>query len=377
MKSFSKRILINCITLDSANLIPLLSKVKYWESQGCECTFFCNNVFRRRVSSYEHNIHKFIKFENEDRFNNKMDFIWKALKRNFHAISYIGELKGKYDVIYSVSSVMDLIIFPFFFKLADKNIAWVTVFDNVVPLRNPGNRLIRFLAWLFFQMSLFFLKKSDVIFAISKDLKQFLIRNGFSEERIVLTGNAIEAGTIKQSAKDMRYSIDALFVGRINEAKGIYDMLRVLEIVKRKYPEFQLAIMGRGDGRTEHKFQKKIQKMGLKSNVQFLGYKIATEKFAIIKSSKCFWFLSLSESFGISLLEAVCCGLPAFAYDLPAYRHIYTNNEVTILEKNNYLKVAEQVIDLFNKGDFINKNGKELLERYSWDAIAEIECNSF
>lgn len=377
MKSFSKRILINCITLDNANLIPLLSKVRYWESSGCECTFFCNNFFKENLASGGYSIYKFVEFESDDRLNNKIDFMRKALKRNFRAVSYIGKLKGKYDVIYSVSSVLDLIIFPFFFKWADKNIVWMTVFDNVVPLRDPGNAMFRFLAWLFFQISLSFLKKADRIFTISRDLKQFLIKKGFNEERMVITGNAVEADTIRLSVKDMRYSADALFVGRINETKGIYDMLRVLKIVKREYPGFQLAIMGRGDETTEHKFQKKIRKLGLESNIQFLGYKTGIEKFTIMKSSKCFWFLSVSESFGIALLEAVCCGLPAFAYDLPTYRHIYRNNEVMIVEKNNYLSVAERVIELFNKKDFKNIKGEELLDRYCWDTIAEVERNSF
>ena len=59
------------------------------------------------------------------------------------------------------------------------------------------------------------------------------------------------------------------------------------------------------------------------------------EKFNILKSSKCFLFLSESESFGQSLLEAISCGIPAIAYDLQAYKEIYRNNEVFIVKKND------------------------------------------
>ena len=373
-----KKILINGITLEQATIFPLLLNCRYWLNHECSITFFGNSELKARIKqSGIFTSYKFVEFSDTKKITNKFQFIFEALRRNIAALPYIYKFRGEFDIVYTRSSVLDLIIFPYCLKNVDNKIKWLTVFDNIVPLNDPGNKFIRFLSWLFFQISLFFLKKSDMIFTISKDLKQFLIKKEFNEERIVITGNAVEADTIKQSVKDIRYSIYALFVGRINETKGIYDMLRVLEIVKREYPGFQLAIMGRGDETTEHKFQEKIQKLGLKSNIQFLGYKTGIEKFTIMKSSKCFWFLSLSESFGISLLEAVCCGLPAFAYDLPPYRHIYRNNEVIIVEKNNYLKVAERVIELFNKNDFKNIKGEELLDRYSWDAIAEVECNSF
>ena len=110
--------------------------------------------------------------------------------------------------------------------------------------------------------------------------------------------------------------------------------------------------------------------------MKFLGYKTGLEKFNIFKSSKCFLFLSESESFGIALLEAVCCGLPAFVYNLSPYKHIYKNNEVIISKKHDYKSVAEKVIQLFENKNFENKKGKLLVNKYSWDKIAKIELSS-
>ena len=156
-------------------------------------------------------------------------------------------------------------------------------------------------------------------------------------------------------------------------------MLKVLEIVKKKYPNFQLAFMGGGDKITENQFRNKISEMNLKKNIQFLGFKTGIEKFSIIKSSKTFWFLSKSksESFGIALLEAVCCGLPAFVYDLIPFRNIYKNNEIVVSEINDYRSVAKKVVELFDKNDFGNPRGKLLLNRYSWDRIAKTEFDNF
>ena len=307
----------------------------------------------------------------------KTGLIFLAIKRNFLSFFYLKKLRHNYDIVYSISSVLDLVIFPYFLKRKDAKVKWVVVFDNTVPLLDPGNKFIRFLVWIFFNISLILLKKADKIFAISEDLKQFLLKKGFKKEQIVVTGNAVECAMIKMAKKNYSCNIDALFIGRINETKGIFDMLKVLAIVKIAYPDFQLAIMGDGDEATKNKFKNKIKTMELVDNIQFLGYKTGIEKFNILKSSKCFWFLSESESFGIALLEAVCSGLPSFAYDLAPYKNIYKNNEVMIFNKNDYYAVANKVIEIFNKKEFDNKKGELLVEKYSWDNIAKIEFDSF
>jgi len=136
-----------------------------------------------------------------------------------------------------------------------------------------------------------------------------------------------------------------------------------------------LAIMGEGDEVTEKQFKKKIKEMGLENNVEFLGFRSGIEKFNILKSAKCFWFLSVSESesFGVALLEAVVSGIPAFAYDLPQFRWLYPDGEVNILPKGDYEMVAKKVIKLFESGNFRNIKGEKLLGKYSWEKAAKVE----
>lgn len=375
------RLLINGITLEEGNIVPLLLKVRYWQNiKNVEITFIGNLILRERINELGlvNNFH-FIEIKRTKEIKTKFQFIFEGLKRNIGMMRQINKIKSRYDIIYSISSVLDLIIFPWILKKKDKKIKWVTVFDNIVPITDPGNKFIRFLAWVFFRISIILIKNADVVIVITPELMDFLKKRGFEKRNLVATGVAVESDLIKKAEKDKRFNIDALFVGRINETKGIYDMLKVLEIVKKKYPNFQLALMGRGDEITKTQFRNKILEMGLGKNIQLLGYKAPIEKFRILKSSKTFWFLSKSkcESFGIALLEAVCCGLPAFVYDLIPFRRIYKNSEIVVSEIGDYRSVAKKVIELFDKKDFENKKGKLLLGKYSWERIADIEINSF
>jgi len=374
------KILINGVTLEEGNIIPLLSKIKNWQDSGNKISIIGNKCLKEKIEKF--NIlkreYKFIELKATRKIENKFYLIFEGLRRNLQLIKTIKNYNS-FDIVYSISSVLDLVIFPFYLKIISRRIKWATVFDNKVPLNDPGNKIVRFLAWVFFHLSLVFLRKADYVFAISKDLRNYLIKKGFDRNKIILTGNAVENNLIKKARKKENSNIDALFVGRINETKGIYDMLKVLEIVKKKYLNFQLAFIGTGDKVTENQFRNKILEMNLGGNIQFLGYQTGLEKFNFIKSSKCFWFLSKSESesFGIALLEAVCCGLWAFVYDLVPFRSIYKNNEIIVSKIGDYRSVAKKVIELFDKKDFDNPHGKLLLNKYNWGRIAKIELDNF
>jgi glycosyltransferase involved in cell wall biosynthesis len=380
------RILINAITLDNANIVPLLIKIKAWEKNGARITFFGNEYFKNHAVAHEEiNNHdfillgnRFVRQKNQKNTKGRFHFIFECAKRNVIAFPYLKKFRGQYDLVYSLSGVLDLVLFPYLLKMVDRKVKWAVVFDNVVPLNDRGNKIIRFLAWIFFQISLQLVRKADLIFVPHPEVKRYLLMKGFSKNKLQDTSCAVENDLIMKAEKIEGYSPDALFVGRINETKGIYDMLFVLKRILARYPNFQLVIMGDGDENSKKKFGNEVRKMKLGNNIQFIGYKRGIEKYNIIKSAKCFWFLSVSpsESFGIALLEAVCSGIPAFAYELPQFSRIYLNGEVDISPKNDYESVAKKVVELFEKGIFENKKGEILIDKYSWEKIAETEYDA-
>lgn len=378
-----EKILINLVSLQHEHILyPWLRILKVFQSRGSEI-FVNTGVFVKKLGPIE-DVYEFrwlTEEDNEtllkDKTATKIGFLLHSLKRNYVALKNSRKIlrAGHFDVIYTPSSVLDFVIFPFYLKITGKKIKWAATLANIVPPTDPGSRIIRFLAWLFFRISLKMIRKADIVFASTPEVMDYLIGKRFDKRKLALTGFGIESDLIEKAQPDEKYQIDALFTGRINETKGIYDMLEVLKIVRKKYPGFQLAIMGEGDKKTKSRFKKEIKNLGLGNNVQFLGYKNGMEKYNIIKSAKCFWFLSVSksESFGVALLEAVSSGIPAFAYNLPQFSRVYQNGEVDISPKGDYKSVAKKVVELFEKGDFNNEKGKLLFSKYSWERIAETE----
>ncbi len=358
------------------NKTPVVSKIRAWRKAGCEITLLCTSEGQ---AFYRHHFPDIgcITVRRIANPSNKCGLIFEFLYRNLCALLLIPRLKHRFDTVYSISSVLDLLMIPYVLTFFDRSIRWCVVFDNVVTLDRVGNRFINWLAFLFFKISLVLLRKADVVFTITEDLRRALLKKGFSERRLILTGNAVETDLIRQAQRKAAYRIDALFLGRIEATKGIYDLLGVLEIVKKTYPDFQLALVGSGDQVSEEKFKMEVRRRDLMNNVQLFGFKSGVEKYEIIKSSKFFLFLSPRESYGVALLEAVCCGLKAVVYDLDAYKGIYKNNEVTMVPRNDLQRAAAEVLRLIGDADFNNENGRLLLERSSWDVIAAKEMEAF
>ena len=374
----SKKIIINGITLEGANLIPLLLKVRKWQSFGHEITFFGIPDLQVQIDALAVlDSYDFITLNHGSGWKNKFQFISESLKRNFFAAFYAKRIAREFDIVYTVSPVLDLVLFPLLLKMFNKRMKWMSVFDNTVPIFSQGkliagSKIIRILAWFFYRISLCCLKRADMVFVIKPQLRKTLLESGFRAEQLTITGNGVEGDLIRKSIFQSELQSDALFIGRLNEAKGIYDILEVVRVVRKKYPDFLLAIMGRGDEKTEADFLQRIQEKNLEKNIRFFGYRTGQEKYNIIKSSKVFLFLSETESLPIAPLEAVCSGLKTFVYDLDAY-DMYTNEEVMIFKKNDWGAVAEKVLETFERGDFANLRGKLLLEKYDWNKIAMLE----
>jgi len=365
-----QKILINGITLDQANPVALVGKIRYWQKHHCQITVIGNQQLRQTLAKH-HLRFNFIHLKNTKNPKTIFQFIIEAIKRNFLVLPLLPQIKKQpFSYIYSLSSVLDLLILPFCLKIIQPTIKWISVFDNTVTTKSSP-----LLAYILHRVSLILLKKCDHIFVPTASLKKSLINHRLSKNKITITGNGIENNLIKNTVRPKNPKFDAIFVGRLNSAKGIYDLLDILKIVKRKYPSFILAVMGRGDQKTEKQFKDKINQLKLKQNIKFLGFKTGQKKFNLIKNSKIFLFPSHTESFGIALLEAVCCGLPALAYNLPIYASIYRNQEIFSFPLGNTQSVAKKILQIFNKKQFNNPAGKKLLDKYSWNKIAAIELS--
>ena len=104
-----------------------------------------------------------------------------------------------------------------------------------------------------------------------------------------------------------------LSVSRIERGKGYDRMLSVFNILHSRDSRWRWTIVGSGSYLTE--FRRKCEENGLAEVVSFTGPIPHASLPDIYNSNSVFLLLSdLEESFGLTYLEAVSCGIPSIAY---------------------------------------------------------------
>ena len=96
--------------------------------------------------------------------------------------------------------------------------------------------------------------------------------------------------------------------------KGFDELLEALSEVRRLEPNVLLVIAGSGDDRA--RLESKAQAHGVHQFVRFTGYVPDEELIDLYRASRVFVLAGRGEGFGIVLLEAMACGIPAVASTL-------------------------------------------------------------
>ncbi len=133
-----------------------------------------------------------------------------------------------------------------------------------------------------------------------------------------------------------------LAVGRYNKVKG-YDMLiRAFEIFSKTNQDYILRIVG--DGPERNNLQELSEKLNLQEKIQFSG--MSNNVIDEYMKADFFALSSLVEGFPMVLLEAMECGLPIVAFDLPCVHEILNDQCGYIVEYMNIEALADAMLKL-------------------------------
>ncbi|MFA4999778.1 MAG: glycosyltransferase [Patescibacteria group bacterium] len=286
----------------------------------------------------------------------------------------------KFDVCYANSALLVDVIPILFLKLFGKCRHFILMIDSIVPKpsQRSGNIFINTITHLESKFVVKIISRfTSIIFTVNPELKKEIVKQGIDEKKIFLTQNGLFMDKINKVLARKEKIYDGVYMGRITENKGIFDLLSVWSGIIKIIPNAKLAVMGTGREDVVKKFLNKIKDGNLEENIDYFGYVSGNKKYEIFRSSKIFIFLSkvnADESWGISLMEALACGLPAITYDLAIYNHIYRED---ILQKN---KIGD-INSVINKIKFLlidedirrQLRNKSIIfaEQFNWFDIAK------
>lgn len=279
------------------------------------------------------------------------------------------DLIRRSDIIYFCNLYLkDELVVIFLSKLFKKRIYTVYQSSFSYPksfLRNLSNELIKRRLIRFYD-GVQLLNEAEINFF--KDNKA---------KRIALIPNGVDSSITKpygfRDLKNKQFAL--LFVGRLEDQKGIIYLLRVISKLQEIIPnKFIFNIVGNG------KYEQEVTNLSKKSkNIIFHGPKSGEELYQIFSKSDCFIMTSIFEGSPLTLFEANLFYLPFVAFDIPGV-HEYCRdgiNGFTVppvdvnFMVNKIVNLSNLFYHDFDKFKKMAFKSHEIAKKYDWKIISE------
>ncbi len=163
--------------------------------------------------------------------------------------------------------------------------------------------------------------------------------------------------------------ISVLFVGRLVEEKGVYDLVDALSGLQ---DDVHLYLIGRGDVRSLRECAERagvadsLSVVGTVPHEQLPGYYAACDVFCLP---------SYYETFGLVNIEAMACGAPVLTTDISAISEYVTHGETGYLidpgDVTSLQSALEDLISSPELRDDIGRAARETSLQYSWKSSAD------
>ena len=218
-------------------------------------------------------------------------------------------------------------------------------------------------------------KKLHGKIAVSKPALIYISKYLPAEYRVIPNGidtsHYRPDGPLLQEYTDGKLNI--LFVGRLEERKGIEDLIHACSYVKRVFPQFRLIIVGPGI-KLRYRYELLAKKL-IPDQIVFTGfvpYNLLAEYY---RTADIFCAPATGgESFGIVLLEAMASGTPVVATDIAGYSSVITHKIDGILARTaDRQSIAEALLTLIHDKALrlrLAENGLATAKNYGWENIS-------
>jgi spore coat protein SA len=230
------------------------------------------------------------------------------------------------------------------------------------------------------------LDKADLIISNSESLKKelsHLFPDQCKKIKVIHLGvNLIEfrpPTKIERTKIRSKYLADHKFVivyaGRFIPLKGIPTLIKSVYVVRKKIPNAELFLAGRGSKKYTSYIKRKARK--LKVPVHFMGAIPVKDMPQVYWLADCFICPTQGhEAFGLVVVESLACGVPTIASKTGGIPEIIKHRQTGLLISNyqRHHAFAKAIMEVYRNKTLAQKlslNGrKDCLLKFSWEATS-------
>lgn len=163
-----------------------------------------------------------------------------------------------------------------------------------------------------------------------------------------------------------------LFVGTIEPRKNLITLLRAFAETRMNADlRAQLVIAGQ-EGWLMGEMSSYIEREGLKERIRFTGYIADEDLQALYSSCAVCVYPSLYEGFGFPPLEAMSCGAPVIAADVPSL-HETVGKAALLVPPTDVHQLARAIAGMLRDEQeraYFSRTGREWAAQFTWERTA-------
>jgi len=182
------------------------------------------------------------------------------------------------------------------------------------------------------------------------------------------------SGTFRSQYRETLGKKIILFFGRINFIKGFDILIPAFAKIAKMFDDVHLVITGPDNEGFGAKVRLWLAEEGVSDRATFTGMLLGEKKLAVLRDADIFVLPSYTENFGISVIEAMACGLPVVISDkVNIWREIQDSGsgKVVPCDSNRFAEAISELLKDTNTAKQMGEKGKLLVkERFQWSNVA-------
>jgi glycosyltransferase involved in cell wall biosynthesis len=242
----------------------------------------------------------------------------------------------------------------------------------------------------FFDKIIFYLSTHIIIDSHSQ--KKFLIsENIINKKKSIVFGHGSISGVnidrfntrlkvenLRRKYRIPKNDLIILYIGRLNPDKGILDLIKAFNILKKNHKNLSLVFVGFEDGIKISNIKAKIEK-DFQKNFYYFEYSLKPYHFMRLSDILC--IPSYREGFGQVVIEAAACGTPSVLSSIYGLKDAIVNNKTGLFFKtknvNNLTKKLNKLIVEKNLRYKMSCEAEKRVKNYFTSKIIDTELKNF
>ena len=232
-------------------------------------------------------------------------------------------------------------------------------------------------------------KRSDLVLTVSEHSRQELIQFcQLSGEKILVAPDGVDEKYSRVDSKGplsrcrTKYKLPdrfILFVGTLEPGKNILKLVEAFRRLKSQCSiPHKLVIVG-PQGWGTKAILKTIENSALKDEIRITGFIPEEDLPFVYNAADLFVFPSLYEGFGLPPLEAMACGTPVVASNVPALPEVVGEAALLVdpYDIDELVSAMERILRDRQLRERLASKGMERARGFSWKKTAEIVLGAF